>query len=278
MKETILSACRHLLRPIIKIILKNGVTYREFAEMSKGLYVDVAASDYGLQGRRTNISRIALITGLDRKEIKRVIDLLESGNQFVSSGSLDRITRVLSGWYQDSEFLDTNDKPKVLPLSGNDCSFATLAKRYGGDVPSSALLKELKRAEVVQETGSGALVVLKRQYIPPGTDAEGITRMGVVVGDFISTLSHNLHSQDEDAPAKFERRATNISMPPTAIPQFREYVEIEGQEFLEKIDSWLTENQLIGDEQDNLIRLGVGAYWIEDVFEKSSIEGSNNEL
>jgi hypothetical protein len=71
-KNNVLSALLKALRPIARFLMKSGIGYREFAEISKSAFVDVATSDYGLRGRPTNISRVAVMTGLTRKEVKRL--------------------------------------------------------------------------------------------------------------------------------------------------------------------------------------------------------------
>jgi len=72
-----LKACRAMLRPIVRLLLKNGVMWKEFAEVSKNVYVDVAGSEYGISGRQTNASRVSILTGLSRREVKRQRHLRE---------------------------------------------------------------------------------------------------------------------------------------------------------------------------------------------------------
>ena len=108
--------------------------HREFVELSKEIYVDVARGEYGLRGRPTNVARMALLTGLDRKEITRIKKRLataRSGSE--STHKQDRIARVLAGWYQDPDYVDGAGKPLVIPLKGETPSFDDLVKRFGGD-------------------------------------------------------------------------------------------------------------------------------------------------
>ena len=72
-QRQILDAFFVILRPIAKILLRCGIGFREFVEVAKAAFVDVASSDYGLRGRPTNISRVAVMTGLTRKEVRRLI-------------------------------------------------------------------------------------------------------------------------------------------------------------------------------------------------------------
>ena len=78
-KEHVIRSCRYLLLPVVRFLLRNGVTWDEFGELSKGAFVKVARDDYGIEGRPTNNSRVAMLTGLSRREVARVRDQLLEG-------------------------------------------------------------------------------------------------------------------------------------------------------------------------------------------------------
>ena len=84
LKQQVLDAFLLVMRPIVRILLRYGIGYREFVEVTKTAYVDVASSDFGLRGRPTNISRVAVMTGLTRKEVKRLRDKIASGDSKIS--------------------------------------------------------------------------------------------------------------------------------------------------------------------------------------------------
>jgi hypothetical protein len=270
-KDIVLSACRKLMEPIIGILLRNGITHKELAIICKQLYVKVASQEFGIRGRQTNLSRVALLTGIDRKEVARIKETQE--HNIVSDDnqkSQDRLTRVLSGWHQDPDFLEAEGKPSILSLDDNTPNFAQLARRYGGDMPAITLLKELKRHGTVEETDAGELRVLKRYFIPAQSDPSALLRAGNVLHDLGSALEHNLYKANtsKKIPLRFERRATNTEMSPNVAAAFRAFVDKEGQAFLEKIDAWLTEHESSSSPtSDNRIkmRLGVGTYLIEEV-------------
>src|SRR5512134_387979 len=77
LKQAAFASSRLLLRPVVRLLLRCGVTWKEFAELCKVVYVEVAAADFGRRGRPTNASRIAILTGLGRREVKRVREVLE---------------------------------------------------------------------------------------------------------------------------------------------------------------------------------------------------------
>ena len=68
-----------------------------------------------------------------------------------------------------------------------------------------------------------------------------------------------------DAPARrFIGRATSDSVDPAALPEFDAFVEKNGQEFLERIDKWLTEHAArpAPGAARKQMRLGLGVFLI----------------
>lgn len=260
-KGSATNALRLLFRPIARIMLRAGVNWRELADVCKATYVEVATEDFGIRGRPTNISRVAILTGLTRREVRRLRTLLEEQDPQIFN-RMNYATRVLSGWYQDDEFLDSNGRPAPLPPTGKKGSFEALCGKYSGDVAATTMLKELKHVGAVEEDKHGTLTAKTRYYMPTMMDAERMLRSGSVLEDLGYTIAHNLQRSESD-PSRFEGRVTNTEMPASAVPEFREFIEKEGQAFLELVDAWLTEHEIKDGDDKKSIRLGLGAYWIE---------------
>lgn len=133
-----------LLRPLARLFLRFGRGYREYSDLSKAAFVQVASEDYGVHGRPTNVSRIAAMTGLTRKEISRVRRRIDRGEcTYIERRT--PVREVIEGWQTNEEFLDANGEPAVLPLAGESGSFRSLIKQYAGDIPEGAMKKELQR-------------------------------------------------------------------------------------------------------------------------------------
>lgn len=277
-KDTALSATWQMMEPIIGILLRNGVTHKEFALLCKQLYVKIASDEFGIRGRPTNLSRVAMMTGIDRKEVSRIKENLQQDDTAkISEQHQDRLTRLLSGWYQDKDFIDEQGQPKLITIDEGEISFQLLVRRYAGDLPASALLKELKRVGIVEEI-QGKLRVLGRYFVVDPTDSSALLRAGNVIQDIASALEHNLYKSnpEKNLPKRFERRASNPHMPLQALAEFRAFVEGEGQAFLEKVDAWLTEHETTTNDQGTTqvkLRLGVGAYLIENKIEPTPDSG-----
>ena len=264
--DQVLQATHQWLRPLVHVLLCCGITWREFADLTRLTYVEVASSHFGKRGRPTNVSRTAILTGLARREVRKQRQSLAGAPQPLS-GYVTKAALVLSAWHLHPDFLDRQGRPAALRLSGKGRTFAALLARCGGsDVRASTLVKELISAGAVRRRADGRLEAVKRDYIPYSLDAQLIRLWGTVVADVATTYVHNLTRTGKSAQ-RFERSAVNDRIPYDAVPAFLQLLEKEGQAFLERIDQWLTAQQngsaARADEAAS-VRLGVGLYQIQD--------------
>lgn len=186
----VLGAIQLVLRPIIKILLRYGISFADFAEAAKTVFVAVSSSEYGIRGRPTNISRIAVMTGLTRKEVRRLRSKIEDGTEQVSVKSTPS-TEILTRWHSEDDFLNSQGRPQLLSFSDGPNSFAELVKRYGGDVPPGAMRTELKRVGAVEELEDGRLKVLSRAIITPDSTDNLMTSLVHNAYPLLSTIAKN---------------------------------------------------------------------------------------
>jgi hypothetical protein len=261
----VLNACRLWLRPIARWLLRAGITWKEFADLSRGVFVSVATEEFGIRGRPTNVSRVALLTGLARREVSRLRNSADAVPARQAEEPLNHASRVLSGWHLDADFLDQNGSPLELPARGPSPSFEVLLKRYAGDIPATALIKELVRSGSVKRLGGGSYRALRRFYMPRATDDQAVERAGSVLADLVDTVEYNL-SRTARQPSRFEGRAQSLHVDPRSLPAFRAFLEREGQGFLERVDDWLSSHEMPPTSSSAAsIRLGVGVYAIHDM-------------
>lgn len=269
-RTLVLNACRLALKPVVRLLLRCGITWKEFADLGKTVFVEVATAEFGIRGRPTNMSRVAILTGINRAEVARQRALLEQDAPMVATYS-SAATRVLSGWHQDAGYMEGGE-PVELPIQGAAPSFEDLCRRYGGTVPLTALLKELRSVGAVGDGTAGLLRALQRTYIPQALDPEKALIGGTLIGDLGNTVVYDLVAP-AGTPLRFARRATNPLVPATEADAFREFVNVEAQRFLETVDDWLTAHEM--DEARaraqgvTLVRLGAGAYQVQDPVAKA---------
>ena len=260
-KSVIQRSCRILLRPIALLLLKCGMTWKEFSELSKGVFVEVATEEFGIRGRPTNVSRVSILTGVGRKEVARLREHAAEASTPGASRTSDA-TRVLSGWHQDPEYADAAGSPRALPERGPAPSFEALFRRYGGDTPFQTLLKELRSAGSVTADAGGRLVASRRYHMPAAMSEENIRVFGNNLFDHARTLVGNVAGRE--GARRFEGYATEERIRAGDAPAFRDFVNERGQRFLEEVDAWLHRHRAPDDEPGaEPLRLGVGLYSIE---------------
>jgi len=267
-KSTLRSSCRALLRPIASVVLKCGMTWREFSELSKSVFVSVATDEFGIRGRPTNVSRVSILTGISRKEVKRQRDLLSEPSTTGAKKSTDA-TRLLSGWHQDPDYLDKDGSPLALQPAGTNPSFESLFEIYGGDTPLQTLSRELLKAGSIEEDSEGRYVAKRRYHMPVEMDAGSIRFFGTNLFDHANTLCKNVTGDNHDR--WLEGFAVDDRIHPDAVEEFRTFLDERGQQFLEEIDDWLGQRRVEANQSKTTpVRLGLGVYAIEGQLPKGT--------
>lgn len=196
MKRQVLDSFLVVMRPIVRILLRYGIGYREFLEVLKTTYVDIASVDYGIRGRPTNISRIAVMTGLTRKEVRRLRNKIAGGGDRMSVKTTP-LADVLHHWHAQDEFTNSSGRPKTIPFAGDTGSFSRLVKRFGGDIPAGAMRTELKRVGAVRENDDGSLTVQHRSFQASEDHDKLITTL---IHAVYPVLANTVHNTDPDRP------------------------------------------------------------------------------
>ena len=154
--RSLANAVKLILKPLIRLMIKHGITARMFADISREAFVEVTRESYAIPDKKLTAARIAVLTGLSRKEVKRIEDNLVGQ----SMSQLNRASRVLEGWTSDSEFLTTGKNPRSLPIFGDVGSFSALTARYSDDVTAGAIRDELLRVGAIEITSRNTVRLL----------------------------------------------------------------------------------------------------------------------
>jgi hypothetical protein len=256
------AAVSKLLRPLVRILLQHGVSFGSFNEVAKRVFVEVASEDFALEGRKQSVSRVALLTGLTRKEVARLRDEPPLSDQETEERH-NRAARVIGGWLRDRAFSSHAGRPRELPLEGEQ-SFSTLVRRYSGDVPPRAVLDELLRVEAVSQTGDGRVHLLTPGYVPRGSEVDKLHMLGTDVAALIATIDNNL--APGDSPALFQRKVLYDNLPDEALPALRELADDKGQALLVALNQWMSQHDrdLAPDTPGTgRNRAGLGIYYFE---------------
>ncbi len=262
--NAIYAATLRVLRPLVRLLLRHGVPFGTFADLAKGVYVDVALDEFGIPGRKQTHSRVSVLTGLSRKEVLRVTRL-ERPDDTETAGRYHRAARVIGGWVRDERFHDGSGNPAPLPVEGEGTDFAGLVKEYSGDVPHRAILDELLRVGAVERTADDKVRLLARAYIPVAGDEEKLEIFGTDTAFLIETIDHNLLA--EPGKAFFQRKTMYDNLPAEAVEELRSDLAIRAEKFLEQADRKLAERDRDANPKSTgkgRRRAGIGIFWFED--------------
>lgn len=262
--RSLTTATGTLLKPLVRIFLRNGVAAKSFYELLKQVYVRVAKEEFGISGKKATISRMAILTGLTRKEVQAILALPTQPRGKYEEG-YNRAARVVTGWLRDADFGDGKGHPAPLLMKGKPPSFTALVKRYSGDIPVRALLDELVRVGAVKQLKDGRIGLLSRGYVPQKSVEEKVAILGNDTADLIATIDHNIFSNPSQP--RIQRKVMYDNVPLEAARAFQAIAEARAQEMLEALDRWLAHR----DRDVNptvrgkgRVRVGLGIYHFEE--------------
>ncbi len=266
-RKVLKRALQSMLKPLVRILLRNGVPCAAFQELVRHAYVRVAWEEFGVEGRKQSVSRTATITGLTRKEVRRILD--EPEDIELDHDKYNRATRVLTGWLRDKSFHGPDGKPKALLFEGEKNCFTDLVRTYSGDVTARAILDELSRGGAVKKLKDGRIKPMARGYIPSVDDHVKITILGRDTTDLISTIDHNLTSAPEEA--FYQRKVAYDNLVVESLPKIREFSRKEAQKLLEKIDRLMAKHDVDANSKlsgEGKARSLLGIYYYEEALEE----------
>ena len=253
---------KQLLRPVIRMMLRNDVAFSDLAEWLKRLYVDVAEKEFAVDGRKQTVARIAVLTGLNRKEVKRLLEepLVQPGYQTRHN----RAKRVISGWMNDADFQDNRGRTRHLDISDKESGFSALVKRYSGDIPPRAILDELLRVGVVEKLKNKKLKLKKHGYIPQANNEEMLKVLAEAGADLLTTMDHNLSQPAESSRLQLQVAYDNL--PLESVEIFRSMSRDRALKLIQGLDQFLsTQDRDINPDSkgQGRYRAGMGVYYFQ---------------
>src|SRR5271170_1302706 len=203
-KTALSISIRRLLRPLVKIMLREGLTYSHFAALAQMAFVECAAKDFAGKGMKSSAESVCALTGMPLEQVNAVLleqeryeasEVLELSNPFA---------RVLHGWHNDRDYVGPYGFPADLPFVNGPLNFTILAARHAPGVSPQIILQELQRVGAVAEVGVNVWKPLKQEYIEPSLSPENLRRMASLVESLLSTLENNTRRTRESTEL-FER-------------------------------------------------------------------------
>ena len=194
-----MNALSGLMRPLVRTLIRRGVTAPAFYKLLKSVYVEVAHRDFRLEGRAPTDSRVTLLTGVHRKDVRQILSS-EDRAWAAAHQKTATFSTVLSRWMTLPEYQTDAGAPRALPKTGSGgLSFEGLVRAVNRDIRPRTILDELLNQGLVEETAEGLLQVAARAELGATPDAHKLAFFAANLGDHIAAASENLAAA-ETAP------------------------------------------------------------------------------
>lgn len=181
-----------LLRPLVRLLVRSRVTFPAVCDLLRELYVNVAEYDFALPGKEQTDSRVSLLTGIHRKEVRR----LRGAGAPVSAvpAALSRTSRILARWLADPLYAGEDGRPLALPRMGETPSFEALVASVTRDVRPRAVLDEWMDRGLVVLDGENRVVLQETAYVPQGGSDQQLYYLGRNLHDHVAAAVANVES------------------------------------------------------------------------------------
>lgn len=194
------------MRPLVRLAIARGVRFQELAEMLKEIYVAASLAHFQIGKKRLTDSRISLLTGLQRKDVRSLRErLTESRDESPDSAGAGLLPRVLAHWVTGASYCNSRGNPKVLPRIGDGKSFGTLVAEVSRDVHPRTVLDELMRLGLAEhDKDRDEVSLLETAFLPSRDETALFGYFGANLGDHAEAATRNLQAAPEPGPF-FER-------------------------------------------------------------------------
>jgi hypothetical protein len=267
LKQAAIGALKRVVDPMIDLMFDTGVTVHEYCTLVRESAVRAAARRVSKEIGRDSKSRVAIMTGLPRSEVARI---LRSGDASAAKRYGQHPgRRVLAAWFDDPRFLTPHGDPAVLPIFGKRCSFEQLVAMHSGGIPVRAMLDELIQIHAVEQLSDQRVRARSRIPILTGLTAGAISAIGERTRDLLETLTNNLRRTS--APL-FEGTALIEESDLELVSLIRREIAEQGANFINSANSLFSRSRVQPKrptrKSSTKCRLGVTVYYFQDDIEE----------
>ncbi|HYD47859.1 MAG TPA: DUF6502 family protein [Terriglobales bacterium] len=267
LKPLFAAAVSQLLRPLVRQIISYGMSYPAFDRIVRQVFVEAAERDFALPGKRATDSRIALVTGINRKEVASLRQRVDTASAATEVED-NLVTHVIGRWMAGPPYATPDGLARRLPYEsqeGRTASFAQLVRSVAGvDIPVRSVLDELLRIGVVQRREDGSLVLCREGNLPADDVETKLALLGSEPAELFRSIVHNI---EQPAAAWLQRKIAYDNIGSDALPQLQQEIRRLGEEYLRRLNALLASY----DRDRNAeapggarARVAVGIYYFEE--------------
>lgn len=262
--RSLIKALRWQLRPLVRLLLKSGITFPFIADLFKEIFVEVAENDFKLDGKEQTDSRINLLTGIHRKDVKR---LRNSQHEDTTQDNVSLGGQLVARWMGSNQFTDDKNEPLALPRlikNGGDQSFEALVISVNKDIRSRAVLDEWLDLGIVSLDKHDQVHLNTDAFIPEKGYDEKAWFFGENMHDHMAVSVHNMLNEK---PPLLDRAVYYDKLSPQSVDELQAIAKESGMRLLRKLNRRAYELQAADSDKsaspNSRIRFGI--YFYNDV-------------
>jgi hypothetical protein len=223
-----------LVRPIARFCLRHSLQSQDLVEAVKIALLHAAEQELKKSNCKQNLSRLSVLTGLQRKDLRRLLALPEQ-----SASAKGLLTKVIGAWQYQKPFCAAEGKPRALSLKQGDNQFEALVRGVSSDLNPGTVLFELERSKLVERKGE-TVHLLNSAYIPQKQLTQGFEMLAEDSQDLLCSVESNLFSLTGAVNLHARTEFDNIH--PEAIPVIRRFLFREGRRLHSKVRKLLAKH------------------------------------
>lgn len=258
--EALRTAVIRVLRPLVGLLMEHGLTFPWLSGVLKTVFVDVAEKEFRLPEKRQTDSRVTLLTGVHRKDVRRLRHERDPAES-APPASVYLGAHLVAVWTSDERFLDLQGRPKPLTRlpAGNAPSFEKLVSGISKDIRPRAVLDELLRLGAVEIDDNDCVRLQTDAFIPSKGFDEKAYYLGRNVHDHIAAARHNVQGGD---PPFLERSVYYDDLSAESVKELDALARLEGMKLLQLVNRRARELQAVDVEAGNTgYRINFGLYF-----------------
>lgn len=258
--SSLISAVRYLLRPLVRLLLTHSITFPFMSNVLKSIYVEVATEEFQIQGKPQTDSRISLLSGVHRKDVKNLRPERIQEQTIPPSVSLS--AKLLKLWTSDPKRLDETGRHLPLPRlmsEGGDASFEELVTSVSKDIRSRVILDEWLRTGIASIDAEGRVCLNTEPLFKASDFDEKAYNVGQNLHDHLCAASHNLQGQ---LPQMLENSVRGNKLTPESIAELDALAKQLGSQALDAVNKRAAELEARDAEKpDARQRMNFGIYF-----------------
>lgn len=262
--ESLKTAVVTVFRPLVGLLMEHGLTYPWLSAVLKSVFVEVADREFRLPDKRQTDSRVTLLTGVHRKDVRRLRQRDGDPEELSPPESIYLGAHLVAVWTSDEHYLDLQGNPKPLARQprANTPSFEKLVSSISKDIRPRAVLDELLRVGAVEIDGDDCVRLRTEAFIPSKGFDEKAYYLGRNVHDHIAAARHNVQGGE---PPLLERSVYYDDLSPESVRELDELARREGMKLLQLVNKRARELQAAdNDAAERNHRVNFGMYFFRD--------------